>query len=73
MQLKIWYFSINSLNLNMQEKVYIKSSFKEQLQKIGCGIRDFITITRIEDKKIFFSAGKCKLCIPQDELDDIKI
>ena len=73
MQLKIWYFSIISLNLNMKEKVYIKSSFKEQLQKIGCGIRDFITITRVEDKKIFFSAGKCKLCIPQDELDDIKI
>jgi len=56
----------------MKEKVYIKSSFKEQLLKIGCGIRDFITITRIEDKKIFFSAGKCKLCIPQEELTILK-
>lgn len=57
----------------MDEKVYIKTNFKEQLQKIGCGIRDFITITRIEDKKIFFSAGKCKLCIPEEELEDIKL
>lgn len=57
----------------MEEKVYIKTSFKDQLKKIGCGIRDFITITRIEDKKIYFSAGKCKLCVPQEELDDIKI
>jgi hypothetical protein len=57
----------------MEEKVYIKTSFKDQLKKIGCGIRDFIIINRIEDKKIFFSAGKCKLCVPQEELDDIKI
>ena len=44
----------------MNEQIYIKSSFKNELENLKIGIIDYITVYRVEGDKVFFSANRGK-------------
>lgn len=54
------------------EKIKITKDFKSELESLKCQTSDdFITITRKEDGKAYFTYGVCKLHIPLDEIEEI--
>jgi hypothetical protein len=55
------------------EKIKITSEFKQELQNLKCSTdSEYISPTRIEDNKLFFTYGSCKLHIPYDDVEKIK-
>jgi hypothetical protein len=57
----------------MNEQIYIKSSFKTELENLKIGIVDYITVYRIEGDKVFFSANRGKFHMTREELEDVRL
>ena len=57
----------------MNEQIYIKSSFKEELENLKIGIVDYITVYRVEGDKVFFSANRGKFHMTQAELEEVRL
>lgn len=56
-----------------EEKMYITEEFSDELANLGCGNNDFITITRREGCKVFFTAGPCKFNIQASEVQNVSL
>lgn len=57
----------------MNERIYIKSSFKAELENLNIGLVDFITVYRVEGNKVFFSANYGKFHMTMEELSDARL
>lgn len=57
----------------MNEQIYIKSSFKNELENLKIGIVDYITVYRVEGDKVFFSANHGKFHMTREELEDVRL
>ena len=55
------------------EILYITEEFSDELANLGCGRNDFITITRREGVKVFFTAGSCKFNIQASEVQNVSL
>jgi hypothetical protein len=55
------------------EILYITEEFSDELANLGCGRNDFITITRREGVKVFFTAGPCKFNIQASEVQNVTL
>jgi len=53
--------------------MYITEVFSDELDNLGCGKNDFITITRREGCKVFFTAGPCKFNIQASEVQNVTL
>ena len=56
-----------------EEILYITEEFSDELANLGCGRNDFITITRREGCKVFFTAGTCKFNIQASEVQNVSL
>jgi hypothetical protein len=57
----------------MDTKVYIKSELLDQLQQLDCYCTEsYINVTRIEDNKVYFTYGRCKLHVTKEEFENYK-
>jgi hypothetical protein len=57
----------------MNEQIYIKSAFKEELENLKIGIVDYITVYRVEGDKVFFSANRGKFHMTRAELEEVRL
>lgn len=57
----------------MNEKVYITSEFKDVLHNLKVGIVDYVTVYRVEDDKVYFSANRGKFHLTCAEFEEIKL
>lgn len=57
----------------MNEKYYIKSDFKQQLESLNSGTLDTITVYKVENGKVYFKANRHRLHLEQAEFDDVII
>ena len=57
----------------MNEQIYIKSTFKEELENLKIGIVDYITVYRVEGDKVFFSANRGKFHMTKAELEEVRL
>jgi hypothetical protein len=57
----------------MNEQIYIKSSFKDELQNLKIGTVDYITVYRVEGDKVFFSANRGKFHMTKEELEEVRL
>lgn len=63
-----------SISIDMEEeKMYITEEFSDELKNLGCGSNNFITITRREGCKVFFTAGPCKFNIQASEVQNVSL
>jgi len=51
--------------------IYITTEFSEELDNLGCGQNDYITVTRVEGNRVYFSAGSCKFNIQASEVENV--
>ena len=59
--------------MKINDRVYVKSDFKELLRGMNIGIVDYIVIYRIEGDKVFFKANSAKLHLTLDEFADVML
>jgi len=57
--------------MKINERVYVKSEFKDLLYSMKCGIVDYIIVYRIEGDKVFFRANSAKLYLTKGEFKDV--
>lgn len=59
--------------MKLNEKVYIKSKFKDLLRSMNVGIVDYIVVYRTEGDKVFFKANSAKLHLSKEEFEEVKL
>lgn len=59
--------------MKINEKVYIKSEFKELLRDMNVGIVDYIVVYKTEGDKVFFKANSARLHLTRDEFEEVKL
>jgi hypothetical protein len=59
--------------MKVNERVYIKSEFKDLLYSMKCGIVDYIIVYRIEGDKVFFRANSAKLHLTREEFNEVYV
>lgn len=58
----------------MNERVYIKSEFINELTALSNGYsQDYIDIYKTDKGKVYFSYGKCKLHVTEKELEEYRL
>jgi|APGre2960657423_1045063.scaffolds.fasta_scaffold144739_3 hypothetical protein len=55
----------------MNNKVYITSSFKEELEALNSGPLDYITVYKIENGKVYFKANNHRLHLDASEFKEV--
>lgn len=58
--------------MTANSKVYISSEFKANLENLGVGTVDYITVYRIEHDKVFFKANRGRFHLTTLEFEEIK-
>ena len=66
-------YTINTIYMKLNEKVYINSEFKDLLRSMNVGIVDYIVVYKKEGDKIFFKANSAKLHLTKEEFEEIKL
>jgi hypothetical protein len=59
--------------MKLNEKVYIKSEFKDLLRSMNVGIVDYIVVYKIEGDKVFFKANSARLHLSKEEFKEVKL
>jgi len=59
--------------MKLNEKVYIKSEFKDLLRSMNVGIVDYIVVYRTEGDKVFFKANSARLHLTKDEFEEVRL
>ena len=66
-------YTINTIYMKLNEKVYINSEFKDLLRSMNVGIVDYIVVYKKEGDKVFFKANSAKLHLTKEEFEEIKL
>ena len=59
--------------MKINEKVYIKSEFKELLRSMNVGIVDYIVVYKTESDKVFFKANTARLHLTKEEFEEVRL
>lgn len=59
--------------MKLNEKIYVKSEFKELLRSMNVGIVDYIVVYRTEGDKVFFKANRARLHLTRDEFEEVRL
>jgi hypothetical protein len=59
--------------MKINEKVYVKSEFKDLLRSMNIGIVDYIVVYRVEGDKVFFKANSARLHLTKDEFEEVRL
>jgi hypothetical protein len=59
--------------MKLNEKVYIKSEFKDLLRSMNVGIVDYIVVYKTEGDKVFFKANSARLHLSKEEFKEVKL
>jgi hypothetical protein len=57
--------------MKINERVYVKSDFKDLLYSMNVGIVDYIIVYKVEGDKVFFKANSAKLHLTKGEFKDV--
>jgi hypothetical protein len=57
--------------MKTNERVYVKSDFRDLLYSMNVGIVDYIIVYKIEGDKVFFRANSAKLHLTKGEFKDV--
>lgn len=66
-------YTINTIYMKLNEKVYINSEFKDLLRNMNVGIVDYIVVYKKEGDKVFFKANSAKLHLTKEEFEEVKL
>ncbi len=64
-------YIINNIYMKINERVYVKSDFKDLLHSMNVCIVDYIIVYKVEGDKVFFRANSAKLHLTKDEFKDV--
>lgn len=59
--------------MKINEKVYVKSEFKDLLRSMNVGIVDYIVVYKTEGDKVFFKANNARLHLTKDEFEEVRL
>jgi hypothetical protein len=59
--------------MKLNEKVYIKSEFKDLLRSMNVGIVDYIVVYKTEGDKVFFKANSARFHLTKDEFEEVRL
>ncbi len=59
--------------MKLNEKVYIKSEFKDLLRSMNVGIVDYIVVYKKEGDKVFFKANSARLHLTREEFEEVRL
>lgn len=59
--------------MKINEKVYVKSEFKDLLRSMNVGIVDYIIVYKTEGDKVFFKANSARLHLTRDEFEEVRL